>query len=62
MAETIITNMTMLEVQGRVFWMDKEELQTCKLAPHMEKYLQVFLGDYSECFCTYKDNYAPLYR
>lgn len=48
--------------EGRVFWLDKEELRNCELAPHMEKYLQVFLGDYSECFCTYKNDYEPVYR
>lgn len=48
--------------EGNVFWMEKEKLENCTLAPHMEKYLKVFEGDYSECFCTYKDGYVPHYR
>lgn len=48
--------------EGRVFWMEKDVLKHCTLAPHMEEYLQVFEKDYSECFCTYKDNYEPHYR
>ena len=48
--------------EGNVFWMEKDKLETCTLAPHMEKYLQVFEKDYSECFCTYKDGFEPHYR
>ena len=48
--------------EGAVFWMEKDKLESCKLAPHMEKYLQVFETDYSECFCSYKDGYEPCYR
>ena len=48
--------------EGDVFWIDKNELNQCTLAPHMDKYLQVFENDYSECFCTYKDGYEPHYR
>ena len=47
--------------EGNVFWMEREKLKSCALAPHMDKYLQVFEKDYSECFCTYKDNYVPHY-
>jgi len=48
--------------EGKVFWMDKADLNTCKLAPHMEKYMQVFCGPYAECLCTYKNDYMPVYR
>lgn len=48
--------------EGRVFWMEKEKLKDCKLAPHMEKYLKVFETGCGECFCTYKDGYEPHYR
>ncbi len=48
--------------EGCVFWLEKEKLQECKLAPHMEKYLRVFEEEYGECFCTYKDEYQPHYR
>lgn len=47
--------------EGNVFWMEREKLKSCALAPHMDEYLQVFEKDYSECFCTYKDNYVPHY-
>ena len=48
--------------EGNVFWMEKEKLQECKLAPHMEKYLMVFEKNCQECFCTYRDGYEPHYR
>lgn len=47
--------------EGNVFWMEKESLKSCTLAPHMDKYLHVFENDCSECFCTYKDDYVPHY-
>lgn len=48
--------------EGNVFWMDKKELGSCKLAPHMDEYLQLFEKGYSECFYTFKDGYVPHYR
>lgn len=51
-----------LEHKGFLYWQGEEDFKTCKLAPHMEKYLQVFCGPYSECLCTYKNDYMPVYR
>lgn len=48
--------------EGKVFWMEKSDLDSCKLASHMDEYLQVLEGKCSECFCTYKDGYVPHYR
>ena len=48
--------------EGKIFWLKKEMLKSCTLAPHMNEYLQVFENEYSECFCTYKDGYIPHYR
>lgn len=48
--------------EGKVFWIEKDMLKNCTLAPHMDEYLQVFENKYSECFCTYKDGYIPHYR
>lgn len=48
--------------EGKVYWIEKNLLRNCTLAPHMDEYLRVFENDYSECFCTYKDGYIPHYR
>ena len=37
--------------EGPVFWVKPEELKTLQLAPNMDRYLPMFSGKYSECYC-----------
>lgn len=43
--------------EGPVFWMDPEELEHTDLSPNMEKYLPMFTGKYSECYCLWSDDH-----
>lgn len=42
--------------EGEVFWVDLEKLSEMNLAPNMEKYIKMFCGNYSECYCKCLDN------
>ena len=37
--------------EGPVFWVDPKKLETLQLAPNMERYLPMFSGEFSECYC-----------
>lgn len=39
--------------EGRVFWVDIDEIPRLRLAPNMEKYLVMFDGSYSEAFSSW---------
>ncbi len=46
--------------EGKVFWIDLEDLNRMKLAPNMEIYLKMLLSEsYSECYCGYRDGFVP---
>lgn len=36
--------------EGKVFWVDLEEMSQMKLAPNMDKYMKMFFGNYLECY------------
>ena len=42
--------------EGPVFWVDPEELESLQLAPNMDRYLPMFSGKYSECYCLETDD------
>lgn len=50
--------------EGKVFWIDMNELLHLKLAPNMDKYLKMFSGNFSECYCKYRegDTWDIVYR
>nr|WP_307990606.1 8-oxo-dGTP diphosphatase [uncultured Niameybacter sp.] len=42
--------------EGKVFWIDPTDLANMKLAPNMDKYMKMFFGNYSECYCKGLNN------
>lgn len=49
--------------EGAVFWVAPEELESLELAPNMDKYLKMFTGRYSECYCSAADgDWSVIYR
>ncbi|MBO5274257.1 MAG: 8-oxo-dGTP diphosphatase [Clostridia bacterium] len=42
--------------EGPVCWVDPAALSKMKLAPNMEKYMKMFSGSYSECYCLQDEN------
>ena len=36
--------------EGKVFWVDLEEMSQMKLAPNMDKYMKMFFGNYLESY------------
>ena len=49
-------------LEGKVFWIDLNDLEKMKLAPNMNIYLKMLISEsYSECYCGYRDGYIPRY-
>ena len=49
-------------LEGKVFWVDLNDLEKMKLAPNMNIYLKMLISEsYSECYCGYRDGYIPRY-
>lgn len=44
--------------EGRVFWVDRDQLPSMALAPNMDKYLQVFFGQALEAFALYGEGFT----
>lgn len=49
--------------EGKVFWVNANELLTMNLAPNMDKYLQLFFSDvYHEAFAKWNSNHTGKLR
>ena len=48
--------------EGKVYWIEKNLLRNCTLAPHMDEYLRVFEMTIQNVFVHIKDGYIPHYR
>lgn len=40
--------------EGKVFWVNKNELPNMKLCPNFDKYLEIFYGKKKEFYATYR--------
>ncbi len=50
--------------EGKVFWVNKSELSSLKLAPAVEYFIEMYLGDYIECYAKEitTDKWEVIYR
>lgn len=49
--------------EGKVFWVNSDELLTMNLAPNMDKYLQLFFSDiHHEAFAKWNSNHTDKLR